>query len=79
MPQVVSSDGTAIAYDVYGSGPALIYITGASCFRSFWPIVQDAKTFAKGLPSTTTTVVAAATAPTPNPTPLRVRSTTLRQ
>lgn len=42
-----SKDGTTIAYDVYGSGPALIYITGASCFRSFMPIAQDAKAFAK--------------------------------
>ena len=42
-----SRDGTTIAYDVYGRGPALIYITGASCFRSFKPIVHDAKAFAK--------------------------------
>lgn len=43
---VRSRDGTTLAYDIYGSGPALIYITGASCFRSFFPIVQDAKAFA---------------------------------
>lgn len=42
-----SKDGTTLAYDAYGSGPALIYITGASCFRSFKPIIQDAKEFAK--------------------------------
>jgi pimeloyl-ACP methyl ester carboxylesterase len=47
MKTVQSKDGTTLAYDVYGSGPALIYITGASCFRSFMPIVQDAKAFAK--------------------------------
>ncbi|MFZ4657382.1 MAG: alpha/beta fold hydrolase [Caldilineaceae bacterium] len=47
MKTTQSKDGTTLAYDVYGSGPALIYITGASCFRSFWPIVQDAKAFAK--------------------------------
>jgi pimeloyl-ACP methyl ester carboxylesterase len=47
MKTIQSKDGTRLAYDVYGSGPALIYITGASCFRSFWPIVQDAKAFAK--------------------------------
>lgn len=46
MKTIQSSDGTTLAYDVYGSGPALIYITGASCFRSFLPIVQDAKAFA---------------------------------
>jgi pimeloyl-ACP methyl ester carboxylesterase len=47
MQTIQSKDGTTLAYDVYGSGPALIYITGASCFRSFWPVVQDAKAFAK--------------------------------
>ena len=47
MRTTTSSDGTELAYDVYGSGPALIYVTGATCFRSFMPIVQDAKVFAK--------------------------------
>ncbi|MBA2725122.1 MAG: alpha/beta hydrolase [Actinobacteria bacterium] len=47
MKTTQSRDGTTIAYDVYGSGPALIYITGASCFRSFMPIVRDAKAVAK--------------------------------
>lgn len=47
MRTVQSRDGTILAYDVYGNGPALIYVTGASCFRSFFPIVQDAKAFAK--------------------------------
>jgi pimeloyl-ACP methyl ester carboxylesterase len=42
-----SKDGTTLAYDVYGNGPALIYITGARCFRSFIPVVRDAKTFAE--------------------------------
>jgi pimeloyl-ACP methyl ester carboxylesterase len=46
MKTTRSKDGTTLAYDVYGSGPALIYITGASCFRSFMPIVQDARAFA---------------------------------
>jgi pimeloyl-ACP methyl ester carboxylesterase len=44
---IQSKDGAILAYDIYGSGPALIYITGASCFRSFRPVVQDAKAFAK--------------------------------
>lgn len=47
MQTTRSKDGTSIAYDVRGSGPPLIYITGASCFRSFMPIVQDVKVFAK--------------------------------
>lgn len=47
MQTVTSKDGTKIAYDMYGNGPALIYITGASCFRNFMPIVSDAKAFGK--------------------------------
>ncbi len=47
MKTTQSKDGTTLAYDVYGSGPALIYITGASCFRSFKPILDDAKKFAE--------------------------------
>ncbi|MEM6429627.1 MAG: alpha/beta hydrolase [Deinococcota bacterium] len=42
-----SKDGTTLSYDVYGNGPTLIYITGASCFRNFGPIKDDAKIFAK--------------------------------
>ncbi|MBX3019326.1 MAG: alpha/beta hydrolase [Bdellovibrionaceae bacterium] len=44
---VVSKDGTQIAYDVFGNGPALIYISGAICHRKFSPIVKDAKIFAQ--------------------------------
>jgi pimeloyl-ACP methyl ester carboxylesterase len=47
MKTIQSKDGTTLAYDLYGSGPPLIYITGATCFRSFMPIVQDAKAFAR--------------------------------
>jgi len=47
MQKTKSKDGTTLAYDTYGSGTALIYITGASCFRSFRPILQDAKVFAR--------------------------------
>lgn len=47
MKTVISKDGTALAYDIYGSGPALIYITGAGCFRSMKPTLQSAKVFAK--------------------------------
>src|SRR5687768_2726917 len=42
-----SKDGTRLAYEVQGAGPALIYITGATCFRAFFPIRQDVKVFAK--------------------------------
>ncbi|MEV0347276.1 alpha/beta hydrolase [Nonomuraea sp. NPDC050680] len=34
MHTVLSADGTRIAYDRSGSGPALIYVTGALCDRS---------------------------------------------
>lgn len=47
MRTTTSLDGTRLAYDVYGTGPALVYVTGAMCSRSFFPIVQDAKAFAK--------------------------------
>lgn len=47
MNTVKSADGTTLAYDIYGDGPPLIFITGASCFRNFGPVVQDAKGFAK--------------------------------
>lgn len=42
-----SKDGTTLAYDTYGSGPPLIYVTGAICFRTFGPIVKDAKEFSR--------------------------------
>lgn len=45
MNKVKSKDGTILAYDVYGTGRPLIYITGASCFRNFKPIVDDVKVF----------------------------------
>ncbi|MGW5308705.1 alpha/beta fold hydrolase [Nocardia thailandica] len=47
MPTATSADGTTIAYDVSGTGPALLYITGATCFRSFLPVAADAKVFAR--------------------------------
>lgn len=47
MQTVQSKDGTTIAYDIQGSGPALITITGATCFRSFEPVAYDAQTFAQ--------------------------------
>lgn len=47
MKTLLSKDGTVLAYDIYGSGPALISITGATCFRSFMPVVQNAKIFSQ--------------------------------
>lgn len=46
MNTATSKDGTELAYDVSGHGPPLVYITGATCFRRFRPIVGDVKVFA---------------------------------
>jgi pimeloyl-ACP methyl ester carboxylesterase len=45
MKTVTSKDGTKIAYELLGTGPALIYITGAICHRKFKPVLDDAKYF----------------------------------
>jgi pimeloyl-ACP methyl ester carboxylesterase len=38
MPQVISKDGTKIAYDKTGAGPAVILVDGALCYRGFGPM-----------------------------------------
>lgn len=38
MEKVTSKDGTQIAYDRLGTGPALILVDGALCYRSFGPM-----------------------------------------
>ena len=38
MDKVTSKDGTQIAYDRRGDGPAVILVDGALCFRSFGPM-----------------------------------------
>ena len=47
MNKAKSKDGTLIAYDVSGSGPILIYITGAICHRTFFPIKKDVEILSK--------------------------------
>ena len=47
MNTAESKDGTKIAYDKSGSGPALIYVTGAICHRKFKPVLEDVNAFAK--------------------------------
>ncbi|GAA3345092.1 alpha/beta hydrolase [Amorphoplanes nipponensis] len=37
MPTVTSADGTTIAYETVGSGPALILVDGAMCYRAQGP------------------------------------------
>jgi pimeloyl-ACP methyl ester carboxylesterase len=46
MPTVTSADGTAIAYETLGSGPALIVVDGAMCYREFGPARDLAKALA---------------------------------
>jgi pimeloyl-ACP methyl ester carboxylesterase len=47
MKTTKSRDGTTLAFDVFGNGPILIYITGASCFRSFTPVLKHARALAE--------------------------------
>lgn len=46
MPTVTSSDGTRIAYETLGTGPALILVDGAMCYREFGPARALAAAFA---------------------------------
>ena len=46
MPTVTSKDGTRIAFDRIGAGPALILVDGALCSRSFGPMPKIAPHFA---------------------------------
>lgn len=38
MPTITSSDGTTIAYEHSGSGPALVLVDGAMCYRAAGPM-----------------------------------------
>jgi pimeloyl-ACP methyl ester carboxylesterase len=46
METVTSKDGTQIAYDKHGTGPALILVDGALCYRSFGPMAHLAELLA---------------------------------
>ena len=46
MEKVISKDGTPIAVDKLGSGPALILVDGAMCSRGFGPMPPLAKELA---------------------------------
>ncbi|HUQ53016.1 MAG TPA: alpha/beta hydrolase [Gammaproteobacteria bacterium] len=43
MSHVISKDGTRIAYERRGSGPALLLIDGAMCSRAFGPMCKIAE------------------------------------
>src|SRR5512147_1796435 len=38
MRKVISKDGTSIAFDQAGQGPAIILVDGALCYRAFGPM-----------------------------------------
>ncbi len=46
MSKVTSKDGTQIAYEKKGSGPAVILVDGALCYRSFGPMTHLAELLA---------------------------------
>jgi pimeloyl-ACP methyl ester carboxylesterase len=46
VEKVISKDGTPIAVDRYGSGPAVILVDGAMCSRGFGPMPPLAKALA---------------------------------
>ena len=46
MNKVTSRDGTQIAYDKRGAGPAVILVDGALCYRSFGPMTGLAELLA---------------------------------
>ena len=46
MEKVISKDGTTIAVDRLGSGPALVLVDGAMCSRKFGPLPPLAKELA---------------------------------
>src|ERR1043165_2852698 len=46
MKKVISNDGTEIAYDQRGQGPAVILVDGALCYRSFGPMKHLAELLA---------------------------------
>jgi len=47
VEKVISKDGTPIAVDIIGSGPALILVDGAMCSRGFGPMPALAKALAE--------------------------------
>jgi pimeloyl-ACP methyl ester carboxylesterase len=46
MNKVTSKDGTQIAYETKGAGPAVILVDGALCYRSFGPMPHLAELLA---------------------------------
>jgi len=40
MAKIISKDGTQIAYEKSGNGPAILLVDGAICYRSFGPMQE---------------------------------------
>ena len=53
MSKIISKDGTEIAYEKTGKGPALILVDGALCYRSFGPMPGLARLLAPHFTVTT--------------------------
>ena len=53
MKKVISKDGTEIAYDISGQGPALVLVDGALCYQSFGPMPELAKLLSPNFTVTT--------------------------
>jgi pimeloyl-ACP methyl ester carboxylesterase len=53
MSKIISKDGTQIAYEKTGKGPALILVDGALCYRSFGPMAELSKLLAPDFKVTT--------------------------
>jgi pimeloyl-ACP methyl ester carboxylesterase len=53
MNKATSKDGTEIAYEESGKGPALLLVDGALCYRSFGPMAELAKLLAPHFTVTT--------------------------
>lgn len=79
MNRVISKDGTTLAYDRLGSGPALILVSGAFGVRRHPTTAQLAGCCRQILPSSTTTAGAGATAKTRRRMPSSVRLRILKR
>ena len=77
MDTTMSSDGTLIAYDRTGEGPALILVTGALGDRA--DVAPLAAALARTSPSLPTTAAGAEGAATRSRMPSTARSTILRR
>ncbi|HTE13011.1 MAG TPA: alpha/beta hydrolase [Chitinophagaceae bacterium] len=47
MHTTISADGTSLAYNSHGSGPALVLVDGAFCSRNFGPMLKLAPVLAE--------------------------------